>query len=57
MSLPNDTDSNDTQPLKALLETTFKLLPMDARVRALQLQYLQPAITQYFASNKSEIWS
>ena len=23
----------------------------------LQPQYLQPVITQYFASNKSEIWS
>ena len=22
-----------------------------------QLQYLQPVITQYFANNKSEIWS
>lgn len=27
------------------------------RVRFTQLRCLQPAITQYFASNKSEIWS
>ena len=26
-------------------------------VRELQPEYLQPVITQYFASNKSEIWS
>lgn len=26
-------------------------------VRPLQASYLQPLITQYFASNKSEIWS
>ena len=26
-------------------------------VRAEQPEYLQPIITQYFASNKSEIWS
>ena len=26
-------------------------------VRLLQSEYLQPVITQYFASNKSEIWS
>ena len=25
-------------------------------VRELQLQYLQPIITQYFIDNKSEIW-
>ena len=26
-------------------------------VKSLQFWYLQPVITQYFASNKSEIWS
>ena len=26
-------------------------------VRLVQSEYLQPVITQYFASNKSEIWS
>ena len=26
-------------------------------VKLVQEQYLQPVITQYFASNKSEIWS
>ena len=30
---------------------------MVKRERDLQPQYLQPVITQYFASNKSEIWS
>ena len=33
------------------------LLPIVAFVKFEQLSYLQPVITQYFASNKSEIWS
>ena len=30
---------------------------MSNEVKLLHPQYLQPVITQYFASNKSEIWS
>ena len=30
---------------------------MEMLARLEQLLYLQPVITQYFASNKSEIWS
>lgn len=30
---------------------------MVTEVKALQLSYLQPIITQYFIGNKSEIWS
>ena len=29
----------------------------EAQRQQIQLLYLQPVITQYFASNKSEIWS
>ena len=30
---------------------------MEVRLLQLEKAYLQPVITQYFASNKSEIWS
>ena len=33
------------------------LLGMAILVKPSQVLYLQPVITQYFASNKSEIWS
>ena len=48
---------NSTQPKKVyglILETPFGIL-IDERL--VQRMYLQPVITQYFASNKSEIWS
>ena len=35
----------------------FTLAGIEMEVNALQSSYLQPVITQYFASNKSEIWS
>ena len=38
---------------------SYTLLPSSTSilVKLLQVTYLQPVITQYFASNKSEIWS
>ena len=32
-------------------------LPIVIFIKLVQFVYLQPVITQYFASNKSEIWS
>ena len=46
-----------TQFLKAELPINVTPLPMLEDSKLLQSQYLQPVITQYFASNKSEIWS
>ena len=43
--------------LKAPLPILFIVLGNSAVRRLSQILYLQPVITQYFASNKSEIWS
>ena len=40
--------------LSPMLVTEFGIVNV---VKPLQKEYLQPVITQYFASNKSEIWS
>ena len=48
---------NDVQPLKALSPIFVTLLGMSMLRNDEQQLYLQPVITQYFASNKSEIWS
>ena len=45
------------QPENACFSMLVTLLGIVTLVRPLQLEYLQPVITQYFASNKSEIWS
>ena len=45
------------QSKKAQFLMIFTPLPKVTFVSAEQLRYLQPVITQYFASNKSEIWS
>lgn len=41
---------------KALLPIFVTLFGMVTEVSALQFEYLQPIITQYFIDNKSEIW-
>ena len=45
------------QPTNAPASIYATELGMVMLVRPEQLLYLQPVITQYFASNKSEIWS
>ena len=45
------------QPAKALSPMIVTELGIVTEVKFLQAWYLQPVITQYFASNKSEIWS
>ena len=45
------------QPSNAPLPIVVTLLGIVTLVRLMQPSYLQPVITQYFASNKSEIWS
>ena len=42
--------------LKASPPISVTLFGMVTEVRALQSEYLQPIITQYFIDNKSEIW-
>ena len=44
------------QEEKAEDPSVVTLLPMATEARALQEEYLQPIITQYFIDNKSEIW-
>ena len=46
-----------TQPQNAYTPIVVTLSGKVILVRLLQPAYLQPVITQYFASNKSEIWS
>ena len=48
---------NDVQFSNAERPISVTLLGSVIFVREVQLAYLQPVITQYFASNKSEIWS
>ena len=48
---------SDLQPLKALTPIDVILLCMFMDSKEKHPSYLQPVITQYFASNKSEIWS
>ena len=48
---------SDEQPSKAQFPIVVMLFGMSILCSALQPLYLQPVITQYFASNKSEIWS
>ena len=45
------------QPEKAQEPMLATLLPILTDVKYLHCQYLQPVITQYFVSNKLEIWS
>ena len=54
---PNSTLFKLTQPANALLPILDKLFGNRTSVSPLQYEYLQPVNTQYFASNKSEIWS
>ena len=46
-----------SQPENAQSSIFVTELPMETSVSLQQFLYLQPVITQYFASNKSEIWS
>ena len=50
-------DERDLQNENAILLIFVTLSGILIVVRDLQPLYLQPVITQYFASNKSEIWS
>ena len=47
---------SDSQFLKVLSPIFVTLFGILILVSDLQLQYLQPIITQYFIDNKSEIW-
>ena len=47
---------NSLQPLKDCLPMEYKFLGNLTNDRFEHNAYLQPIITQYFASNKSEIW-
>ena len=49
----------ETKPVRAKAEfpIVVTLLGIVIDVKLEQFSYLQPVITQYFASNKSEIWS
>ena len=51
------TDVSPLQPRNAPSPMLVTELGMLTDVSPLQPPYLQPVITQYFASNKSEIWS
>ena len=51
------TEVKPEQPEKANSPILITLLPIATEVKLRQPKYLQPVITQYFASNKSEIWS
>ena len=48
---------NKEQPSNVAHSRVFIPVPIFADCNAVHYQYLQPVITQYFASNKSEIWS
>ena len=50
------TEVRELQPQKAPHPIVVTLFGMVTEVRALQILYLQPIITQYFIDNKSEIW-
>ena len=54
---PIVTEVKDVQPEKAPYPMLSTLLGIVTEVKDVQSEYLQPVITQYFASNKSEIWS
>ena len=51
ISLSDVQSSKATQPISVTLAGIMMLF------KDLHFWYLQPVITQYFASNKSEIWS
>ena len=51
------TSVKDVQLKNALVGIIVMLLGIVTLVSDEQYSYLQPVITQYFASNKSEIWS
>ena len=55
--LPIVTVLNVLQSVKVFLPIEVTPLPIVTEVKELQAAYLQPVITQYFANNKSEIWS
>ena len=50
-------DVKAKQHQKAYPPIEVALSGMLTDVKEVQYSYLQPVITQYFASNKSEIWS
>ena len=50
------TEVSSLQSAKAPPPIFVTLFGMVTEVSALQLEYLQPIITQYFIDNKSEIW-
>ena len=49
--------NNEEQEPNAFSPTLVTLLGIVIFSKEVQVEYLQPVITQYFASNKSEIWS
>ena len=51
------TEVNLEQYWKAVDPILVTLLGIVTEVKEEHIKYLQPVITQYFASNKSEIWS
>ena len=53
---PKVTSSKFSQFSKTQSPKEMTLLGIEAEIRLLQLEYLQPIITQYFIDNKSEIW-
>ena len=55
--VPIVTFVSPVQPLNASYPILVTLLGISMLVRSEQYSYLQPVVTQYFASNKSEIWS
>ena len=48
---------SDVQSSKAIQPISVTLAGIMILSKDLQVWYLQPVITQHFASNKSEIWS
>ena len=53
---PKVTSFKFSQFSKTQSPKEMTLLGIEAEIRLLQLEYLQPIITQYFIDNKSEIW-
>ena len=50
-------DFESYQPIETKIDSAFLSIYTDsAIIRHGYIMYLQPIITQYFASNKSEIW-
>lgn len=53
---PEVKDCNAEQPENASMPIAFTELPIVTEPKLEHMAYLQPVITQYLASNKSEIW-